>query len=71
VTLLQKGMVQGQDAYEKNWCALQLAVLLKKERFDRSIINEILEKTIKGSDGKIILKEEDKYLLKRMKMNGS
>lgn len=64
ITLLQKGIAQGQDAYEKNWCALQLAVLLKKERFDRNVINEILAKAIKGSDGKIILKEEDRHLLK-------
>ena len=68
ITLLQKGIVQGKDAYEKNWCALQLAALLKKERFDQSIINEILEKTIKDNDGKILLREEDKHLLKRLKL---
>ena len=68
ITLLQKGISQGNDAFEKNWCALQLAVLLKKERADRNLINEILEKTIKGKDGKIILKQEDKYLLERLKL---
>ena len=70
LALLEKGIAQGQDAYEKNWCALQLATLLKKERVRRNVINAILENTIKGSDGEIILKEEDKYLLKRMKING-
>jgi hypothetical protein len=64
ITLLEKGISQGQDAYEKNWCTLQLAAILKKERVDPNIINEILKNTIKGSDGEIILKEEDKYLLK-------
>jgi len=64
LALLEKGITQGQDAYEKNWCALQLATLLKKERVRRNVINAILENTIKGSDGEIILKEEDEYLLK-------
>ena len=63
IKLLQKGMANGQDAYEKNWCVLQLAVLLSKERVDQKRINNLLKKTIKGSDGEIILKEEDKYLL--------
>jgi spermidine synthase len=68
VTLLQKGIVQGQDAYEKNWCALQLAALLKKERVDRNSINKILENTIKDNNGKILLKAEDKHLLKQLKL---
>lgn len=67
ITLLQKGISQGKDAYEKNWCALQLAALLKKERVDRNLIDEILENTIKGAQGEIILKEEDKHLLKWIK----
>jgi hypothetical protein len=70
ITLLQKGIFQGKDAFEKNWCALQLAILLSKERVEQSLINEILEKTIKDNDGKIILKQEDKYLLKRIKQSG-
>ncbi|MBW2603196.1 MAG: hypothetical protein JRE28_02615 [Deltaproteobacteria bacterium] len=67
ITLLQKGILQGADAYEKNWCALQLATLLKKERFDRDLINEILENTIKDPQGDIILKNEDTHLLKWIK----
>jgi hypothetical protein len=70
LALLEKGITQGQDAYEKNWCALQLATLLKKERVRRNVINAILENTIKDNDGKIILKQEDKYLLKRIKQSG-
>jgi hypothetical protein len=64
IELLQKGRYEGKDAYEKNWCALQLAVLLSKERFERDLIDEILNKTVKGPDGEIILKEEDRHLLK-------
>ena len=67
LTLLQVGISQGKDAYEKNWCALQLATLLKKERFDRNLINEILKNTIKDNNGKILLKEEDKHLLEGLK----
>jgi spermidine synthase len=68
LTLLQTGISQGKDAYEKNWCALQLAWLLKKERFDPNLINEILENTIKDNNGRILLKEEDKHLLERLKL---
>ncbi len=68
ITLLQKGMSQGKDAYEKNWCALQLAVLLKKERVDRKTIDKILENTIKDKNGKLILKDKDRYLVKQLKL---
>jgi len=71
LALLEKGITHGQDAYEKNWCALQLATLLKKERVRRDVINAILENTIKGSDGEILLKEEDEYLLKSIESERS
>lgn len=66
ITLLHNGNFQGKDAFEKNWCALQLALLLSKERVDRNLINEILANTIKDKNGKILLKEEDKHLLERL-----
>jgi len=69
ITLLQKGIFQGKDAFEKNWCALQLAILLSKERVDQKVLNEILKNTIKDKDGEIILKEDDKYLLKQRGIN--
>jgi spermidine synthase len=68
ITLLQKGISQGKDAYEKNWCALQLAELLKKERVDRNSINKILENTIKDNNGNILLRGEDKHLLQQLKL---
>jgi hypothetical protein len=63
ITLLQHGIFQGKDAYEKNWCALQLAALLSKERVEQTFIDQILDKTIRDNHGKIILKPEDRYLL--------
>jgi spermidine synthase len=63
ITLLQHGIFQGKDAYEKNWCAIQLAALLSKERVEQSFIDQILDKTIRDNDGKIILRPEDQYLL--------
>lgn len=70
LTLLHNGIKQGKDAYEKNWCALQLAGLLKKERVDRNVISEILDNTIKDNHGKILLKEKDKHLLEQLKLGG-
>jgi hypothetical protein len=67
VTLLQKGMVEGRDAYEKNWCALQLALLLQKERVDPEYINAIIDNTIKDKHGKILLNQADTPLLERLK----
>jgi hypothetical protein len=64
ITLLQNGIFQGKDAYEKNWCALQLAALLLKERADQGLINQILDKTVRDDQGKIMLKPEDQYLVK-------
>jgi spermidine synthase len=66
VTLLQKGMIEGRDAYEKNWCALQLALLLNKERVDPSYIKAIIDNTIKDENGKILLHQADQPLIKRL-----
>jgi len=46
-----------------------LAILLSKERVDQKVLNEILKNTIKDKDGEIILKEDDKYLLKQRGIN--
>ncbi len=70
IILLQKGIFQGKDAYEKNWCALQLAAVLSKERVEKSLIDEVLEKTIKNNDGEIILKQEDQHLLNSIRQSG-
>ena len=62
-TLLQEGMIKGKDEYEKNWCALQLALLLVKERHDKDVVNAILNQIIRRDDGTIVLKEQDIFLL--------
>lgn len=67
ITLLHQGILQGKDAFEKNWCALQLATLLSKEKFDSESIKAVLNYTIKGKNGEIILKDDDKYLLEILK----
>ena len=62
--LLQEGISKGKDAFEKNWCSLQLALLLIRERADKVKIKQILNKTIRGeADGKIIIKDQDRTLL--------
>lgn len=66
VTLLQKGVFEGRDANEKNWCALQLALLLTRERVEKSYIDEILDNTVKTTGGEIILEENDRHLLKKL-----
>ena len=69
ITLLQHGIFQGKDAYEKNWSALQLAALLSKERVEQGLIDQILDKTVRDNNGKIILKPEDQYLLKEIEQS--
>jgi len=61
--LLQEGMTKGKDDDEKNWCALQLALLLVKERHDKDAVNAVLNQIIRRDDGTIILREQDALLL--------
>jgi len=62
--LLENGMKEGKDEYEKNWSALQLALLLSKERvIKKDQIISVLNRTVKGKDGKIIIKDKDRKLL--------
>ena len=61
--ILQEGISNAHDAYEKNWFALQTALIFLGERADKQLVKAILDQTIRGNDGKIILKEQDKILL--------
>jgi len=61
--ILQEGISNAHDAYEKNWFALQAALIFLGERADKQLVKAILDQTIRGNDGKIILKEQDKILL--------
>lgn len=62
--LLENGMEHGTDAYEKNWCALQLALLLSKEKnIQKDRITSVLNRTVKEKNGKIAIKDKDRKLL--------
>jgi hypothetical protein len=61
--LLQEGMAKGNDEYEKNWCALQLALLFLQEKRDKDGIQAIFDQLIQEDDGTILLREQDKSLL--------
>jgi hypothetical protein len=58
-TVLQQGMTQGQDAYERNWCTLQLALLLIREDHDLSGAEVVLKQLIRQPDGTIAISPED------------
>jgi spermidine synthase len=61
--LLQKGIAQGADPYEKNWCSMQLVLLLSAEHADPEAIKAVMDKMIKKADGEIIVRERDQNLL--------
>ena len=61
--LLETGISHGKNAYERNWCTFQLALLLMEEKADKKSIEAVLSKTVRGNDGTIIIKEEDTLLL--------
>ena len=63
IALLQQGVSGGRDVYEKNWCALQMALLLKRQRADSRLIEEVLEQIVRGDAGIIILEDQDRILL--------
>lgn len=61
--VLQQGRTQGQDAYERNWCALQLASLTLQEKLDLPGAEAILAQISRTPDGTPILKSDDYRLL--------
>jgi hypothetical protein len=66
ISLLQEGISNGKDVYEKNWCVLQMALLMAAERADMKRVEEILEKTLRENNGQIILHEKDNDLLEEI-----
>ncbi len=65
--LLKNGMVRGEDIYEKNWCVLHLIRLLLRERADKEQLRAAADFAVRGTDGEITVKEEDRLLLKIVK----
>lgn len=64
--VLRAGMIRGQDAYEKNWCTLQLARLVLREHHDRPLANSILQQLHTQDDGTILLSAQDSSLLAKV-----
>jgi hypothetical protein len=60
--LLEEGMLNGKDVYEKNWSALQLVLLLFKEKQSVEQLQRVLSRTIKDDKGGIIIATDDKGL---------
>lgn len=65
--LLKDGISRAKDVHDRNWCALQLALLLIREKADKALVKKILDQAVRGIDGRIILKEQDKGLLENLK----
>jgi hypothetical protein len=60
--LLESGMSEAPDAYDHNWCTLQLALLLVEEYRDPAQANMILRQLITDTDGSPLLAETDSVI---------
>jgi spermidine synthase len=67
-SLLEKGMAQEREDHEKNWCALQLALLATYGDKSAKSARKILGSAVRGKGGKILLKKEDEALLKSLQI---
>lgn len=57
--LLEEGILQGADAYEKNWCALQMVFFLTYERADQGRIKAVFDRLQRDKYGNVLLRKED------------
>jgi hypothetical protein len=71
-TLLQQGISESKDPYERTWCALQLSLLLSREKADKRLIKNVLDKVMTQNGGEMPVADEDRYLLEEVNkmMNG-
>jgi hypothetical protein len=60
--LLEEGILKGVDVYDKNWCALNLVLLLTHEKADMSQIKTVFANLETDKDGRVLLKKEDEGL---------
>jgi len=58
--LLEEGIIHGADAYEKNWCVLQMVFFLSYERASQAQIKAFLDRLQRDMYGNLILRKEDK-----------
>jgi hypothetical protein len=66
-TLLQQGMSDSKDPYERTWCALQLSLLIGQEKGDRRLVQGVMDKAVRENGGKIPMAEQDRPLLERVR----
>jgi hypothetical protein len=64
--LLQQGIAESKDPYERTWCALQLSLLLGQEKGDRRLVQGVMDKAVRESGGKLSVAEQDKPLMERV-----
>jgi len=65
--LLQQGMSESKDPYERTWCALELSLLHGQEKGDRRLIQGIMDKVVRENGGKLSVSEQDRPLLERLR----
>jgi spermidine synthase len=65
--LLQQGMSDSKDPYERTWCALQLSLLIGQEKGDRHLVQDIVYKAMGDNGGKLSVAEHDRPLLERVR----
>jgi spermidine synthase len=66
--LLEEGIIQGTDAYEKNWCSLQTVSILMSERADMGQIKGVLDRLQRDESGRVLLQKGDEGLLESIEM---
>jgi spermidine synthase len=64
--LLEKGMKDGADDYEKNWCALELSLMLTYRTGGQGPAKTVLEGAIKNGKGQILVRPADLPLLETL-----
>jgi len=65
--LLQQGMSESKDPYERTWCALQLSLLIGQEKGDRHLVQGVMDKAVRENGGKLPMAEQDRPLLERVR----
>ncbi|MCP3871769.1 MAG: hypothetical protein GY699_01230 [Desulfobacteraceae bacterium] len=64
IALLEEGVEQGKDVYEKNWCALMLAEFILQRPGNDKMIRALQKKIVRDETGTVLLFDRDRPLLK-------
>jgi spermidine synthase len=67
-SFLEEGIVKAADSYEKNWFAVQTALLLMYERADTNQIKTVHDRLERDKDGRVLLEKRDEGLLEFIEM---